>query len=126
MPSVYLANVTGDGLTPSTAYRPSGFDGKNMSVLMIDTVKGKALIFSSDDTVTGVGITSLLTQVSVAALRTYAATNNPSTANRTAITGWLTANGYAALTAAQVTWLACFNFIGRQVNAAADLNQTSV
>ena len=81
---------------------------------MIDTVKGMSLVLSSHDTVSGVGITGLLTLSSVAALRTYAATNNPLSASRTAINGWLAANGYVTLTSAQVTWVDCFSFIARQ------------
>lgn len=126
MSTLYLTNITGDGLSAVTSFRPLGFDGKSMSALMIDTTKGRALILSNDDTVTGTGITPLLMLTSVAALRTYAATNNPSATNRTAISGWLTTNGYMALTASQVTWLDCFSFIGRQVNTASNLGLTSV
>ena len=109
-----------------TAFRPSGFDGTTMSVLMIDVAKSRALVLSQNDAVTGAGITSLLTASSVAALRTYAAANAPSLAQRTAIGAWLSTNAYVALTAGQVSWLDCFNFIGRQVNVAADLNSTGV
>lgn len=126
MSSVYVANVTGDGLSSQTAYRPNGFDGKTFSVLMIDRVKSKALLLSQDDTVTGTGITNLLTASSVSALRAFASTNSPTLAQRTALTSWLTTNSYVVLTSAQVSWLDCFNFIGRQVNTAADLNRTGI
>lgn len=125
MASLYLCDAIGDGLIPETAFRPSGFDGKPNAVLMLHQPKMKALILSSDDAVTGAGISKLLTAASVAALRTAAASTNPSATKRTSINTWLTANGYQQLTVAQVSWFDCVQYVARQVNPDADLLLTS-
>jgi hypothetical protein len=124
--SVYLANVTGDGLTPETAYRPSGFDSQACAILMLDTVRGKCLVVSGNDNNAAVGVTKLVSAASFAALRTLAATTNPTAAKRTAINTWLTGAGLTPLGAGQVTWQDCVEFVGRQVNPDTSLAQTSV
>lgn len=121
MPSVYLATVTGDGSSHATAFRPSGFDGVPYVCLMIDPGKSRAVIVSSNDSITGAGITQLVTAASWAALRTLATSTNPSAGQRTAANAWLTNKGYSTLTGAQVTWAQCIHFIARQVNPDADL-----
>lgn len=126
MASIYLTSVTGDGSTTATALRPSGFDGRPFSVLMMSEVKGKALLLSSDDTVTGVGVNNLITAASVQTLRTFAQSNNPSAAKRTAISSWLSSAGWNPLSLAQVTWWDCLHFAARQGNPAADLGVTGV
>ena len=124
MASVYVANVIGDGLTPGTAYRPSGFDGQPCSVMMLDTTRGKCLVVSGNDTVVAAGVLSLVTAVSVAALRTLAATTNPTAARRTAIDAWLTNAGLPTLTVSQVSWKDCVEYVAKQVNSVASLTST--
>lgn len=125
MASVYVCNVIGDGLSTLTAFAPSIPAGKAFACLMIDTtVKKKALIVSSDDTITGIGISKLLTAATYAALVALAKGSNPSAAQIINISGWLTSAGYAALTVAQVTWWDTVQYAARQVNPAADLALT--
>ena len=126
MASVYVANVLGDGLTPSTAYRPSGFDGIACAVVMLDAKRGRCLVLSSIDTVTATGVSNLATAATVAALQTLAATTNPTTTKRTQINAWLTGAGLATLTVAQVSWLDCLQFVALQINPVANLIATSV
>lgn len=124
MTSVYLANVTGDGLTPDTAYRPD-VTGPFVC-LMIHEAKSKAVIVSPSDTLTGTGITKLVTGTSLDDMRTKARTTNPTSTQRTNINNWLSANGYTALPAEAVTWWDCVHHVARQVNPAADLDLTGV
>lgn len=126
MTSVYLTNVTGDGLAPATAYRPDVPAGVSFACLMLHEAKRRALVVSPSDTLSGTGITKLVTGTSLADLRTTAKATNPTAALRTAMNNWLTANGYAPLTAAQVTWWDCIHHIARQVNPVADLDLTGV
>lgn len=126
MTSVYLTNVTGDGASPNTAYQPDVPDGTPFACLMIHEAKRRAVIVSPSDTLTGTGVTKLLTGASFADLRTKASNTNPTAAQRTTMNNWLTANGYTALTAAQVTWWDYIHHIARQINSAADLDITTV
>lgn len=126
MPAVYLCNVIGDGVSTTTAYRPNVPAGTQFACLMIHEVKARAIIVSTDNTLSGTGITMLLSDTDWAALRIKAATTNPTAGQRTNLSTWLSANGYLPLTAAQVTWLDCIHFIARQVNPAADLDLTQV
>lgn len=126
MASVYLAPVIGDGLTPDTAFRAGGFDGFSHAVLMIDEVRKQAIVASSADTVTGTGITRLLTGATWAELRANGKKNSPNPSQRTQFNAWLTAAGYTPTTAAQVTWEDCVLFAARQVNPAATLDGISV
>lgn len=123
MPSIYLTNVVGTGgSTPDTAYRPNITTQGRWVVLMIHEAKAKAIVVAQDDTISGAGITKLLTGTNLADLRQKAKTTNPSGAQRTAMATWLSTNGYQPLTAAQTTWWECLHFIARQVNPSADLD----
>jgi hypothetical protein len=125
--TVYTANVTGDGTSPSTAFRPTGFDGHPFSVLMLDPgVAKKCMVVSSQDTITGTGISALITRSTWPDLLDWARTHNPTTAQRNAMNTWLTGAGLATLTAAQVNWFDCIQYAAQQVNPAADLANTSV
>lgn len=126
MPAIYLCSVTGDGVSTATAYRPSLPAGAAYACLMIHEAKSRAMIVSPDNTLTGTGITMLLSDTDWDALRTKAATTNPTAGQRTSLATWLAANSYLPLTAAQVTWLDCIHFVARQVNSAADLGLTYV
>lgn len=126
MPAVYLCNVVGDGQSTTTAFRPVLPAGTQFACLMIDEPKARAVIVSPDNTLTGTGIAKLIEDTDWAALRTRAATTNPTAAQRTAVTTWLAANTYLPLTVAQVTWLDVIHFVARQANPAADLSLTQV
>lgn len=129
MSSVYACPVTGDGSSLATAHRPqfTPMDAP-FAVLMLDgrTDRQRALVLSSDDALTGVGVTKLLAAASLSDLRSLAATTAPSKAQRTSFGSWLTGAGYVTLTAAQVSWADCIHFAARQVNPAADLSLTFV
>lgn len=124
MTSVYLTNVTGDGASPATAYRPDATG--SFACLMIHETKRKAVIVSPSDTLTGTGITKLVTGTSVDDLRTKARSTNPTATQRTAMNNWLTTNTYTPLPAAAVSWWDCIHHIARQVNPAANLDLTGV
>lgn len=125
MTTIYACNITGAG-TPSSLFEPAGFAGMSYACLMMDTAKGRCILLSPSDTVTGAGITALLTSASHGALVTDAGLTAPSAAKRTALAAWLVNAGYLPLTAAQVTWLDCVHHVVRQVNSAADLALTRV
>lgn len=126
MPAVYLCNVIGDGVSTTTAFRPSLPPGRLFACLMIHEVKARAIIVSPDNTLTGTGIVMLISDTSWDAMRTKAATTNPTAGQRINLSTWLAANGYQPLKAAQVTWLDCIHFMAQQVNPAADLYLTEV
>lgn len=126
MASIYVANVTGDGETLATAWRPSGFDGKRYAVLMSDEVHGKCIVFSPDDTVTGTGIQRFLQAANRAALLDLAKTTSPTAGQRTTITNWCTNAGYTVPNyTGNPTWWTVLHFIARQVNGDADLGGTN-
>jgi hypothetical protein len=123
MASLYLTNVTGNGQTTATAWRPAGFDGKRYAVLMMDEIKGKAVVFSPDDTVTGTGITRFLQAANRAALVNLAKTTGPTAGQRTTITNWCTNAGYTVPNySGSPTWWTVVHFLARQVNGTADLD----
>lgn len=123
MASLYLCNVEGDGTSAESAYRPA-VTASAFTCLMLDSVRGKALIVSPDDSLAGAGVNRLLQAATMAGLRTKARTTNPTAAQRTALNTWLLNGGYQPLTA-QLTWAECVGFAARQVNSAADLEVTA-
>lgn len=122
MPSVYLTSVTGDGQSIATARRASGFDGVSHATLMIDEAKKQAIVASPVDTVTGTGVTRILTGPTWEELRAQGKRNSPTNPQRKQVNDWLLAAGYAPLTSAQVTWEDCVLYAARQVNPAATLD----
>lgn len=124
MTSVYLSNVIGDGASPDTAYRPDVTGA--YTCLMIHEAKRRAVIVSPSDTLSGTGITKLLTGTSLADLRSKARGSNPTNPQRNAVGNWLAANGYAPLPASAVSWWDVTHHVARQVNPAADLDLTGV
>lgn len=122
MASLYLANVTGNGLTPATAWRPSGFDGQRFTVLMVDEIKGRCVVYSPTDTITGVGITRILNAANRPGLIAFAQNNSPSVAQLNTVRTWCTNAGYTPPT--MDTWWNVVHFVARQVNPTADLNRT--
>lgn len=124
MTSVYLTNVTGDGQI-RTPHRASVPARTRYAVLMVDHTKGRALIVSPSDTLSGTGIVKLLTGTSVGDLRTKTRSTGPTNAQRTTINNWLAAAGYSPLPASAVTWSEVIHAIARQVNPTADLEATS-
>lgn len=126
MTSLYLADVAGDGSSLATAFRPSGFDGKTFSVLMIDQVQQKAIIYSPDDSITGAGITNFLSAGSRPALITLAQSTSPTAGQRNAIVTWCTNAGYTVPSVVgNPTWWTVLHYIAHQVNGAADLATTT-
>lgn len=123
MTSVYACNVVGTG-TAADPYRAS-ITGPH-ACLMIDPTKAKALVVSPSDTLSGTGISPLLTAASWPALVEAARTTNPTTAQRSALNNWLAGGGYTALPASAVSWWDCLHHAARQVNPAADLAATMV
>lgn len=124
MACVYLCNTTGDGLTTGTAYRAS-VTGPH-ACLMLDAAKGRALVVSPSDTLTGTGITRLISAPSWTALTDLVLTTNPTAAQRTALNAWLTGGGWTALPASAVSWWDCVHHAARQTNPAADLSLTRI
>jgi len=132
VPSIYLCDVEGDG-TAGAPFRaaipredaqgdPIPF---RYSCLMIDTTRGKAVIYSPHDNwANGTTIRQLVTGNSRAQMLSRARTTSPNTVARTTINAWLTAGGYATLPAAADTWLEVVLFVARQVNPVADLDRT--
>jgi hypothetical protein len=124
MPGVYLCNVIGDGLTMESAWRPDVPVGTRYACLMIDTsVKMKAIIASPSATVTGTGITLLLSGSTWETLYANGNQTSPNNPQRNNVNTWLTTNGYQTISAG-MTWTQVVHFIARQVNPAADLSQT--
>lgn len=126
MPAVYLCNVTGDGQSTDTAYRPDIPAGTAFVCLMIDETKGRAVIASADNTLTGTGITKLLQGTTWPDLRTKATTTSPTTAQLNAVKTWLTNNGYPVPSVTSPTWAQTILYVARLVNPAADLAGTQV
>lgn len=122
MASLYLANVTGDGASPATAWRPAGFDGHRFAVLMVDQVKGRAVVFSPEDGITGTGIVTLLQAADRASLGTLARNTSPSPAQLNAAKTWCTNAGYPVPQAASPTWWQTIHYIAQLVNPTADLS----
>lgn len=126
MPAVYLCNVTGDGQSATTAYRPNLPAGTQFACLMIHEAKARAVIVSPDTTLTGTGIIKLIQATDWADLRTKAATTSPNATILAAINTWLTTNGYPVYTTPTPTWAQTIHYVARLVNPAADLDLTQV
>jgi hypothetical protein len=125
MASVYLANVTGDGQSTGTAWRPDIPVGARFVLLMLDEVAGRCVFASTDDALSGTGILLLATGASWDDLRANTRQTSPNTPRRNQINTWLTDAGYQPITS-DMTWFDAVQFIARQVNPAADLDLTSV
>lgn len=121
MPAVYLCNVIGDSVSTETAFRPDLPAGSAFVCLMIDEAKGRAVVASPDNTLTGTGITKLQA-ATWAALRTAATSMIQSNAVKT----WLTNNGYPVPGATSPTWAQTILYVARLVNPAADLAVTQI
>jgi hypothetical protein len=125
MATVYLADVTGDGVSPETAFRPSIPAGTRYVTIMLDQVKMKCLIASPNDTLVAAGVIQLLTGTTFETLRSASGQTTVPNGKRNAINTWLNTNGYLPI-AAGLTWLNAIHFIARQVNPAADLTTAFV
>lgn len=126
MTTVYAAHVTGDGLSPATAFRPAGFDGLRWVILMLDQNRSRCLLVSSSDTVTGPNVVSLVTGASWSALLSWARATSPPAHERNVLGTWISSAGLTALTSSQVNWFDCLTYVARQVNPAADLSATDI
>lgn len=120
MASLYLTNVT--SRPPAEDFTPAITTTGRWVALLIDTVKGKALIVAADDAIADPGVTKLLTGTSLANLRSKAKATNPTAPQRTAMQTWLVNNGYQPLDAGAGSWWECVHAIARQGNPAADLD----
>ena len=123
MTSAYLTPTTGtgSGLDP---YRAATPDGHTYVTLLIDPDKGKALIVSSTDTLSGTGINKLLTAADYPALLKAADQGGPSSQKRTGINAWLTNAGYQPLPAGSPTWRQVVDHACGQANPGASLATT--
>lgn len=123
MPSLVLTGVSGLG-TSTSPFLPSGMIGA-WAALMVDTVRMKAVVIASDVLTTGSGLQALVTASDWPSFATAMQTTNPNNPARNTMNTWLTTSGYTPLTAAQVTWQDCAEYIAQQVNPAARVLLTS-
>lgn len=126
MPAIYLCDVTGTGTSSRDPFRPAVPTAASYECLMIDPDAGKAIIWSSDATLAGTGITLLLQAASRAALIDLAKTTGPSAPRRATLNTWCTNHGYTPVPAQALTWAAVILFVARQVNSAADIEAVDV
>lgn len=124
MPSVYLANVIGDG-SMNDGFRPDVPTGADFSCLMIDGPAGRCVIVSPSDSLTGTGILLLATGSTWDDLAANTRQTSPNNPTRNQINNWLTTAGYQPISAG-MTWDEVIHFVARQVNPAANLGQTKV
>lgn len=123
MASIFVANVTGNGSTADSAFRPSGFNGERYAVLMLDETNGKCLVFSPNDAIVGTGIQRLVQAADRQALLAACRTTSPNAAQRTAIANWCTNAGYQVPNyAGNPTWFQVITFLARLVSPAADVD----
>lgn len=125
MPSIYLANVTGDGQSTDTAWRPDIPTGTPFACLMVDEIAGRCVFVSTDDALSGTGILLLATGATWDDLEATTNQTSPNNPRRNQINTWLTDAGYQPITP-EMTWTEVVHFIARQVNPAADLTKTRV
>jgi hypothetical protein len=125
MPSIYLANVTGDGITTETAWRPDIPLGTPFACLMLDEITGRCVIVSTDDAISGAGVLLLATGATWETLEANTNQTSPNTPKQNQINTWLTSMGYEPIVDG-MTWTEVVHFIARQVNPAADLSLTRV
>jgi hypothetical protein len=124
MPSVYLTNVTGDGVSTFTAHRPD-IPAASFACLMIDETSGRALIVSPDNSLSGSGVLLLASGATWEEMEASTRQTKPNPPKLSQINTWLTSSGYQPVTS-DMTWNEIVHFIARQVNPAADLATTRV
>jgi hypothetical protein len=124
MATVYMCNAV---LDARGRLVPAGFTNKPYSSLFLDKVTMRGMVVSSDDGITGSGITPLRTAATWAELSSQAKVDAPSNAQKNAVNNWLTSGGYTVLTTtAGANWYDTVEYMARQVNPSADLSQTTV
>jgi hypothetical protein len=123
MPGVYLVDVIGEG-TRANPIRPNIPRGVIYGALMVDSVRGRALIVAADTNLIGVGITPILIATTRDDMRMLARSEGPTGQRRAALFTLLRAAGWADPSG--TTWRDLINSFARRIEPAADLDLVDV
>lgn len=124
MPAVYLADVAATAHPiHGTTYAPVVPAGTEFVAIMIDPPRLKAIIATKLEEVVGPGLDRIVSGPTWQELRANGARLTPTKPARTRLNDWLTAGGYTPTTEeGQETWYDIINFVARQVDPAASLD----